>query len=258
MAQYFDSDNPSEFYDDEREREARERAAMLAQMGGAQGTATASAPPMFAPGELDPNRPAPDAGWQDTAAGIGALAQTMVPAGGKAPAPSYRDRLNGVDFGKFDNAEHTSPKYQIARVQAKYDPTQGITDQMLADLNALGIGTFSANKPGGDYLRVSGNVDPRFEGVYGSDIAIDGGKGGWNGWGGTNPEGPNGEALNGGGAPRQTAGGAMGGGGSSFDRIRGLMPTDTNFYNQLQAQLQKILGGEGATSRDALLALMRR
>jgi hypothetical protein len=45
----------------------------------------------------------------------------------------------------------------------------------------------------------------------------------------------------------------MGGGPSSFQGIQSLMPTDTGFYNELQAKLQQILGGPQAFDREALL-----
>jgi hypothetical protein len=46
------------------------------------------------------------------------------------------------------------------------------------------------------------------------------------------------------------------GGPSAFQGIQSLMPTDTDFYQRLQAQLQSVLGGPQATDRDALLRMM--
>lgn len=96
-------------------------------------------------------------------------------------------RPEGLDETKVTSG-HNSPKYQIARIQSHFDPTKGITPEMLDALNALGIGTFSGQN---DRLTVSGNIDPAFEGVTGSDIVkgFKTGQGVWQGWGtgGTGP-----------------------------------------------------------------------
>ena len=90
-------------------------------------------------------------------------------------------RPEGLDQSKVD-AGHDSPKYQIARIQSHFDPRYGVTGDMLQALNQLGLGTFSGE---GDKLFVSGQVDPRFEGVTGSDInrGFKTGSGTWNAWG---------------------------------------------------------------------------
>lgn len=49
------------------------------------------------------------------------------------------------------------------------------------------------------------------------------------------------------------AGGMVPGGASSLSSIQGLMPTDTDFFKRLQAQLQEQLGGPQAFEREALL-----
>lgn len=72
----------------------------------------------------------------------------------------------GLDPGKVASG-HTSPKYSIMQILSQFDPAGGITDQILEQLNALGIGTFSG---GGDKLTVGGNVDPRFEGFTELDL----------------------------------------------------------------------------------------
>jgi hypothetical protein len=95
----------------------------------------------------------------------------------------------GLDAAKIARG-HDSPKYQIGRVLSNFDPKQGFTPDVLNALNALGIGTFSANK---DRLTVGGQMDPRFEGVTGADLIRNftgEGPAAWQGWGGVNPEGP--------------------------------------------------------------------
>lgn len=63
----------------------------------------------------------------------------------------------GWDPSKIE-AGHTSPKYQIGRTLSNFDPTQGITPELLAALNALGLGTFSGS---GQNLSITG-ADPEF------------------------------------------------------------------------------------------------
>lgn len=72
----------------------------------------------------------------------------------------------GIDAGKFDSA-HDSPKYQVLRTLSHFDPSQGITADVLGALNQLGLGTFSGER---DKLRVGGQVDPRFEGYTEMDL----------------------------------------------------------------------------------------
>jgi len=157
----------------------------------------------------------------------------------------YGNRLEGFDAGKL-SSEHASPKYQIGRTLSNFDPTKGVTPEVLDALNTLGIGTFSGK---GDRLTVGGNVDPRFEGYTNIDVVRDLGQGGWQ-YGAENPNAPQ--------AP-QGAPGMMGmSGPSSFQGIQSLMPTDTNYYNTLQAKLQEILGGAPALDRNALIAQMSR
>lgn len=111
--------------------------------------------------------------------------------GGQAPAGGGGGyRLEGFDSGKLGNAEHNTPKYQIARALQNFDPKAGVTPEVLAALNALGIGTFEGQ---GDKVRVSGNMDPRFEGYTTIDL-VRGfkGPGGGQAWqyGAENPNAP--------------------------------------------------------------------
>lgn len=101
-----------------------------------------------------------------------------------APKPDYSGwgqyGIEGIDAGKVASG-HASPKYQIARIQSHFDPTQGVTPDMLSALNSLGIGDFSGGK---DWIYVNNGVD-KFDGVKGADIIRnEGPQGAWQGWGG--------------------------------------------------------------------------
>lgn len=94
---------------------------------------------------------------------------------------AFGNKLEGFDWNKM-NSGHNSPKYQFGRVFSNFDPQGGITQAMLDQLNQLGLGTVSG-KIGGDKIQLSGNIDPRFEGITQFDIKRDlEGDGGWQ-WG---------------------------------------------------------------------------
>jgi hypothetical protein len=73
--------------------------------------------------------------------------------------PDYMD-WGGIDKGKYDSG-HDSPKYQVLRSLSGFDPSKGVTPEVLAALNGLGLGTFSGDR---DKIRVGGQIDPRFNG----------------------------------------------------------------------------------------------
>lgn len=154
------------------------------------------------------------------------------------PAPSYANKLEGFDQGKLASG-HDSPKYQFARVAQKYDPKGGITQQMIDELNGLGIGTVNA-KVGGDKIAFGGNVDPRFEGVTEFDVIRDLENGGGWQWGGLN--GPAAQQVA---PPPQMFG------------VRSGAPTDSAFFQKLMEQARGQLGAP-AIDQNALLALMQR
>ena len=116
--------------------------------------------------------------------------ESPAPVSAPAPSPKPAYAMEGFDSGKLGNAEHNTPKYQIARAIQNFDPKAGVTPEVLAALNALGIGTFEGQ---GDKVRVSGNMDPRFEGYTTIDL-VRGfrGPGGGQAWqyGAENPDAP--------------------------------------------------------------------
>jgi hypothetical protein len=171
-----------------------------------------------------------------------------VPVSGK-----FRGSMKGFNDDKFGNEEHTTPKYQIARTLQNFDPAQGVTPELLAALNALGIGTFSGQK---DKVHVSGAVDPRFEGYTTIDL-VEGfnnpnGTKSWQ-YGAINPNAPAEQASA---APAAAAGGY--GGPSSTSAINALFPSDMSTHQTLEQRLQEILGGASALDRRALLSMMTR
>jgi len=97
------------------------------------------------------------------------------PAGGLG---QYANSLEGFDSAKL-NSTHDSPKYQIGRALSQFDPRQGVTPDVLAALNKLGVGQFSGS---GDKVSIA-NGDPRFEGVNAIDLVRGfddpNGTGGW-------------------------------------------------------------------------------
>jgi hypothetical protein len=139
----------------------------------------------------------PAGGLAPTPNDSGMAGATPAQASAPAPAPSglgqYANRLEGFDAGKLNSA-HDSPKYQIGRALSQFDPRQGVTPDVLAALNKLGIGEFAGS---GDKLSIA-HGDPRFEGVSSLDV-VRGfkdptGTGGWQ-------YGVDGPAPSGGGAP---------------------------------------------------------
>lgn len=174
--------------------------------------------------KLDPTHPGfytdgtPAGGTPPPSAPTGATAPTGTtptgttpPAGSAAPSGGlgpYAGQLEGFGGeGKLTEA-NPSPKYQFAQVASHYNPREGVTPAMLADLNKLGIGTFSGS---GDHLHID-NPSPEFEGITDFDVVRAfhdaTGNGGWT-W---QPEGQGGGAAGMGDPARQTGAGSPLGG----------------------------------------------
>jgi hypothetical protein len=170
-----------------------------------------------------------------------------------APA-SKTYAMEGWDQGKIDRG-HDSPKYQIRNVLQNFDPSQGITPDVLAALNALGIGTFTGGK---DKIHVGGQYDPRFEDSTSVDV-VRGfhGPGGGQAW---QFGALNGKAAAPQAAPQGQAGGygASGGGASSMSGINALFPTDVGTYQALQDQIRNILGGQEMFDQQMLMSMLKR
>ena len=99
------------------------------------------------------------------------------------PAADF-SRLNaGYNTDKLNDPNKQSAKYVMGRTLAGFDPTQGISPDVLSALNGLGYGTFSGS---GDKLSLSGLTDAgRKAGLTGDYTGADfiqgfkGGKGQW-------------------------------------------------------------------------------
>lgn len=194
-------------------------------MPGTPGNPNTGFPGPLQKPDVGPTLPGPDPGPisdgpPDTSM-AGAIQQT-------APNYKYRDKLAGYDMGKFDNPNWMSPKYQVARVQAQFDPSQGLTPEYLAALNKLNLGTFSGK---GDKFTLANGV-PKWDGMTNGDMIGDfGGKNLWTLQG----DGP------GWNQPDAQHGGHAGGGAPSFagSSISPLVQGDA------QARIQQALGGFG-------------
>jgi hypothetical protein len=211
---------------------------------------TRSQPPQGQPGGMEQ---LPYEG--NPATGSTALSPTAPPASEPAPSsPAATYAVRGYDAAKMADPNKQSEKYQIGRIQQKYDPKLGVTQAMLDELNALGIAKFSG---GGDKLTVENTKnDPRF-GRGGTADVVYGYKGqnadtAWQPWFIDEGAGAAPAAM-----PSQLGASSLPAqGGTSFQGIQSLAPTDTGFYQRLQDQIAQILGGYPALDREALLRMI--
>lgn len=170
----------------------------------------------------------------------------MSPTSQPAPA-DFSSKLEGfggtLEDGRSKLSAGDSPKYQAARVFQKYDPKGGITQPMLDELQALGLGDVTG-KVGGDKIGFGGKVDPRFNGVTEFDVIRNLEEGGGWQWGGLNggaEQGPEMQAQ----PPGLIDQGAL-------DPQNG---QGGEFFQRLLAQLQEQAGPE-STDKEALMRMM--
>jgi hypothetical protein len=170
------------------------------------------------------------------------------------PAPTTKGtvgayKLEGYDPQKLASG-HNSPKYQIGRTISQFDPRQGITPEVIAALNALGLGTFEGS---GQNLRVGADASPEFEGYTGWGDMIRGYQGGagenaaWQYGINNSMDPPAGGGGIGSGLGGMNAQQAMGGGVG----LNALLSGDA--FTRIQEALSKI-NGQGQVNLDALLA----
>lgn len=151
--------------------------------------------------------------------------------------------LEGYDPTKLTSG-HDSAKYQIGRTLSQFDPTKGITPDVVDALNSLGIGTFSSE--GKDRFTVTGG-SKGLRGTTVVDAIRDYGPGGANAWQyGVESD----DEI------KPGAGGGLSMAAAGPSTMSKIMPTDRDFYNRLQQQLLSILGGESAVDRGALLQML--
>jgi hypothetical protein len=159
-----------QLHDDELDQEKRPNQDALLQQLAAPGLqAPAGGFSSLLPEGVSPQRNNQDLLEQSGSAGLkigNSLLQGMAqPSQKRTSNPDYMNWA-GINREKYDSA-HDSPKYQILRELSKYDPSQGVTADVLAGLNALGLGTFTGQK---DKINVGGQIDPRFEGYTEFDL----------------------------------------------------------------------------------------
>jgi hypothetical protein len=204
-------------------------------LSGRQILQAPSAPAM--PGSLS-DLTGGNTGINPTAGALQELGGSMSAAAPQRPTSvgQYGNRLEGFDGGKLQDPNKHDPKYDFARVASQFDPTQGLTPEMLQQLNGLGYGTFSGQN---DKLHVD-NGDPMFNGISDFDVARDYGQGGWQ-WA---PEGGQGAD------PMQAALGASSPEEEQYAQAMGI-DTSNPLWRQIFEQLQaEALGTQGNLSND--------
>lgn len=142
---------------------------------------------------------------QDYAPAPGPGDVTQYPSPSPSPAPSptqYGSTIGntgymewgGIDANKFNDTSYMSPKYQVLRTLSGFDPNKGVTPEVLAALNTLGLGDFTGS---GDNLYVGGsNLSPEWNGYTAIDVIRDEGGGNdlW-GYGSWDPNAPQQQAY---------------------------------------------------------------
>lgn len=170
---------------------------------------------------------------------------------GPAPqaAPQARAAFNdprlsgGWDRGKWESG-HDSPKYAFGNAllgNAGFDPSQGLRDEDIAALNALGLGHVTRSGDSRDKVHIEGG-DPRFNGL--TDIDLIQGYG--TGAGKLNFEDANG------GQGMDPMAQAMGAPSEDALAQAAMLGVDTNnpMWQEILEQLQGELQGQGGQNAD--------
>lgn len=166
------------------------------------------------------------------------VAQATMPSGG---------HVMGVDMGKFNDPNKHDFKYDTMRVLDRFDPRMGFTPEVIDALNKELSGTYGSFSGAGDKLSLTGAKGAKDAADFANQdwvyaLKANNADTKWNfGGGGAAPS----QAAPAGPSPADAA--------QMLSTSNGIVPGDTNFYNQLQAKLAEILGGPQALERDALL-----
>jgi hypothetical protein len=161
--------------------------------------------------------------------------------------------MTGFDSSKFGGGDDMTEKYKIGTIMSQFDPKAGVTPEVLAALNALGIAEFSGSA--GNLTVNNTKNDPRF-GKGGTSDVIRGFDGqnadtAWAPW-----------YVDDGGGGEAQAGGAQGAtmGASAptnyMSTESSLAPMDAEFFNSLMKKMQADSTGD-VLDRTALLQQMR-
>lgn len=174
---------------------------------------------------------------------VAAQATGMAAPAQKPGLGQYASKLEGfggmLDDGRSKLEHGDSPKYQFARVMSNFDPKGGLSQGMLDQLNALGLGTVSG-QIGGDKISIGGQMDPRWNGVTEFDVIRDLENGGGWQWGDISADQ---------GGPQQAQGRGMGGVGMAQSGLNSLLTGDA------LAGIQQAIG-QYAGQGDNLKALL--
>jgi len=102
------------------------RNALLEELEDDPNNPVIEAPPMFAPGEPDPTLPDP------TVPEVVSQPKDY----GTADKPNMPYWVEGLDLGKYTNPEHQTGKYLLSRYQSQIDPSKGVSQELIDQLNA--------------------------------------------------------------------------------------------------------------------------
>ena len=225
----------AQMYSDENDLD---RDALLSQMAGAPGRKPPTAGPVDT---LAPNAQAAAARRNDPSNPLGGAMQGIAPG---EPPPGGTKPQGAPDLQGYLTSGLQAFRPEVLKIQGQGDDARktAVQDHIRKLLSERPDLAGQVSDVRGEKINVGGRWIDLMQ-----DVAN--GQGG----GAANvqwlEEDPNAAA-----AP---AGNAFAGP-SSFQGIQALMPTDTNFYNRLQAQLQSVLGGPQATDREALMRLISR
>lgn len=218
--------------------EQRKKALVDSLAGG-----TAATTPAPAPGNIAGTVAPPLV--TDAAAPNPALGPAAAPPAAAGGLGSYANRLEGFDAGKLADTTHNSPKYQLGRALSQFDPRQGVTPDVLASLNKLGLGTFSGS---GDKVSIAGG-DPRWDGVNSIDLVRGfhdpNGTGGWQ-YGAEGPAPAGGAPAGGQKAPAGFGGAPLNSAltGDPMAAIQAAIGQQAGGGDYLQSLLAKLRGGQ--------------
>jgi len=215
---------------------------------------TANMPTAFGAGELPPMypneqnnfTPQPPDGGQATEdqPRIDDTAQRAQPVNYAGSVGQFK--IGGANADKLNDPTHDSPKYQLLRTLSHFDPTKGLTPDVEAALDALGLGDFEIVGP--DKLRIN-NPNKAWGQLYGDLDVIAGFKSGGDAWGSglsqatTNPADAAKQLLQPGGSDGGFGSGGVGGGGNGG--AGGGSSSTRPFDPSVAELLRGIIGGGG-------------
>lgn len=176
-----------------------------------------------------------------------------------AAKPDYKKFGKYANYGAYDQEkaqrpwEDMSEKYKIGAVLSNFDPTKGLTPEVIEALNSANIFGAKFGMDGEDKLNVIDTGGHERFGSGGIGDVIEGfktGNGKWGAWADPNLQ-PEVQAE----MPGQGGGGGIAPPSGALNAmIANGLPDDYGFFEQLMKQAQQAAGGQ--VDRRALLSLM--